>query len=921
LLYTNAQSLAGKVDELSATACELQPDIIALTETWCNSDISNSVLTIDGYELVPDLRMDRSDTAGGRGGGLIVYTRSGKKVLKLDKQLLFSQLCSFMMDDVTFNLVYRPPSAAAESVAELASLVSEAKKNEVFIGDFNLPGIDWATSGGGRGRNAVLVEAVENALMSQLVDFPTHTKGIILDLVLTNIPERVEEIYEAVRLGKSDHIMMALKISVEGGKDEKPPQGKDWRKADWEAMKTELANRDWLYRLRRADAAAVWNILRDKITDLVQRFVPERRMRNQNRPAWLTQNILREIRKKKRLWKTVRGGIITDEYKQTEKNVKNMIRSSKRRFEKKLADNKGSNRQFFAYVKKKTGTRSSVGPLKTAGGETVADAQGMAEILNRSFKEVFTRENTASVPELDARENGSILTNVQFTVRAIKKKIHELKPESVPGLDGIAPQLLKELTDEISPALASIFTKSLEEGVIPADWKEANVTPIFKKGAKSAPGNYRPVSLTSVACKLMESIIRDEMTNHLEANNLINKSQHGFMKGRSCATNLLEFLEKATTVVDGGGSFDIIYLDFAKAFDKVPTQRLIRKVRAHGIRGPLLTWIESWLSGRRQRVVLNGKFSSWEEVLSGVPQGSVLGPLLFIIFINDLDDSAAAVDILRKFADDTKLGHEVTNPKSCSELQASLDGLVKWAETWGMQFNVSKCKTMHLGRRNSKNVYTMAGEALKETEVEKDIGVYVNQKLKPAEQCKSAARMAQAVLGQITRAFHYRDRHVFVRLYKQYVRPHLEFCTQAWSPWSEEDITCLEKVQQRAIKMVSGLRARTYEERLKELGLSTLVERRHQADMVMVHRIVHRQSSLEPETWFEMVGARRSTRSASDPLNIVVKNGLLDLRRKFFAVRVIENWNAIPTELKAVESTARFRSRYKQLRAQTLSAS
>ena len=149
-----------------------------------------------------------------------------------------------------------------------------------------------------------------------------------------------------------------------------------------------------------------------------------------------------------------------------------------------------------------------------------------------------------------------------------------------------------------------------------------------------------------------------------------------------------------------------------------------------------------------------------------------------------------------------------------------------------MQFNVSKCKVMHLGNSNPKTRYTMAGEYLQETEAEKDIGVKVTLKLKPAEQCRAAARTAQVVLGQITRAFHYRDRHVFVRLYKQYVRPHLEFSTQAWSPWYEEDKSCLEKVQQRAIKMVSGLRARTYEEHLSELGLSTLEERRHQADMV-----------------------------------------------------------------------------------------
>jgi len=916
ILYTNAQSLAGKVCELSAIASDLRPDVIALTETWCNSDISSAVLSIDGYELLPDLRMDRKDTGGGRGGGLIVYARSGKQVLKIDKTVLSAQMCSFKLDDVTINLVYRPPSAAAESITELADAISDAGSSEVFIGDFNLPGIDWVGAGGhGRGREPHFVEAVGNALMQQMVDFPTQVKGNILDLVITNIPERIEEIYEMGRLGKSDHVMIVTKISVGGEDDDEAPPGKDWRRADWAAMRQELAGGEWLANIRRAGAASAWTIFKEKISELVGRFVPDRRRRNHNRPAWLTQGILREIRRKKRLWKTVRGGQISDEYRQAEKKVKNMIRTSKRQFEKKLAGTSASNRQFFAYVKKKTGSRSSVGPLKNGDGDAVADAQGMAEVLNRTFKDVFTREDPTTVPEPADMAAETILSQVRFTVKGVKDKIRDLKQDSAPGPDGITPLLLKELSADAAPALAAIFNKSLEEGIVPADWKEANVTPIFKKGSKSVPSNYRPVSLTSVACKIMESLIRDDVTKHLEVNKLIKGSQHGFMKGRSCTTNLLEFLEKATTVVDGGGNFDVIYLDFAKAFDKVPKQRLMKKVRAHGIRGPLLNWINEWLSGRRQRVVLNGKFSSWEEVLSGVPQGSVLGPLLFIIFINDLDASAAAVDVIKKFADDTKLGHDVTDQSRCIELQAALDGLVAWAATWGMEFNVAKCKVLHLGGRNPKHVYTMGGEELKETSSEKDIGVYVTHKLKPAEQCRAAARTAQAVLGQLTRAFHYRDRHVFVRLYKQYVRPHLEFCTPAWSPWNEEDKSCLERVQQKAIKMVSGLRTRTYEERLRELGMTTLEERRHQADMAMVHKIVQRKSGLDPETWFEMAGARRNTRSAADPLNIVVKHGRLDVRREFFTMRVIESWNEIPPDIKAVESAARFRARYKKLRA------
>jgi hypothetical protein len=471
------------------------------------------------------------------------------------------------------------------------------------------------------------------------------------------------------------------------------------------------------------------------------------------------------------------------------------------------------------------------------------------------------------------------------------------------------------LIDGVAPALVEIYNKSMETGEVPAVWKDANVTPIFKKGAKSNPSNYRPVSLTSVCCKVMESVVKDRVTAHLLENNLIKDSQHGFVKGRSCATNLLEFLEKATTAVDRGDSFDVVYLDFAKAFDKVPHKRLVKKLRAHGIKGRVLRWVKSWLFCRRQRVVLNGKFSSWEEVLSGVPQGSVLGPLLFVIFINDIDEAVPEVEIIKKFADDTKVGQTVTDQEGREKLQAAIDGLCDWSQKWGMEFNIPKCKVMHLGAKNPKNEYSINGSKLLSTTEEKDIGVTVTDKLKPSAQCAKAAKTAQTVLGQISRAFHYRDRHVFVRLYKQYVRPHLEFATQAWSPWTVTDCEVLERVQRRAVRMVSGLKGVSHEEKLKELGLQSLAERRHQADMHMVHRIMHGDSGLRATTWFgPQQTASQNTRSVTDQFHIRHGTGRLEIRRNFFSVRVISEWNSIPQDLRKHPRKECFKRRYKLLR-------
>jgi Reverse transcriptase (RNA-dependent DNA polymerase) len=440
-------------------------------------------------------------------------------------------------------------------------------------------------------------------------------------------------------------------------------------------------------------------------------------------------------------------------------------------------------KRFFAYIKRRTKCRPGVGPLKDTRGKIVQEDGEVAELLNRFFSSVFTREDTANIPDPEPTGCREETSGVKITAKKVKAKIRKLRADGAAGPDKMGPFLLKQLADEIAWPLSIVMRTSLRDGDVPEDWRTTNVTPVFKKGARNDPGNYRPVSLTSVSCRLMESIVKDQIIKHLEKNGLVRKSQHGFMAGRSCTSNLLAFLEKVTAALDTSDPIDVIYLDFAKAFDTVPHERLKKKLRAHGISGSLLRWISAWLKDRKQRVVLNGRESTWEAVLSGVPQGSVLGPLLFLLFINDLDLAVSLSEILYKFADDTKLASIVKNVEDRRRLQASLDGLVQWAVKWGMQFNVKKCKVMHLGRNNPRAGYKMDGSDLEETKEEKDIGVIISDNLKPAAQCAKAARTAQAVLGQITRAFRYRDKSVFLQLYKQYVRPHLEFAVQAWSPW------------------------------------------------------------------------------------------------------------------------------------------
>ena len=379
------------------------------------------------------------------------------------------------------------------------------------------------------------------------------------------------------------------------------------------------------------------------------------------------------------------------------------------------------------------------------------------------------------------------------TPEMIAKKIKKMNDNKSPGVDGIPPKLLKEIVDQFSTPLANLFNLSLEEGIVPSEWKEANITPLFKKGSRKKPENYRPVSLTSVVCKLLETLIRDHMVEFLVKHKLINTYQHGFLKARSCLTNLLCFLEEITKWVDDGSPVDVVYLDFQKAFDKVPHQRLLLKLKAHGIGNDVINWIEKWLTHRRQRVIVDGEISNWISVLSGVPQGSVLGPILFLIYINDLEDDISSKVL--KFADDTKVFRKVTNDTDKQSSQDDLEKLVKWSEKWQMLFNFGKCKCIHIGHGNMDKEYKMGDAVQCRTTQEKDLGVTFSADMKVSEQCGIAASKGNQILGLIRRTITYKEKHLIVPLYKAIVRPHLEYCIQAWRPYRKIDIDKLERIQ------------------------------------------------------------------------------------------------------------------------------
>ena len=429
----------------------------------------------------------------------------------------------------------------------------------------------------------------------------------------------------------------------------------------------------------------------------------------------------------------------------------------------------------------------------------------------------------------------------------VSKKLHSLNPYKSCGPDGLHSRLLKELADQIAGPISAFFNQTLERRKLPDDWKKANISSIFKKGSKNIPANYRPISLTSILCKLMESFVRDHLMNHLLENNLLTTKQHGFITGRSTVTQLLKYLDKCARAVAVGRVVDAIYLDFEKAFDTVPHRRLLEKLKAYGINGDVLEWVKDYLSNRTQIVSVNGTESDLGLVLSGVPQGTVLGPLLFVVYINDMLDTVSSDALL--FADDTKIYRQVCSKEDALELQNDIKRLEEWTKRWLLRFNADKCHVLSIGKLENilhTQRYQIGGKELEHVFEEKDLGVLVDSDLNFEEHMASKIKKANQIVGLIRRSFTYLDAKSFVKLYTALVRPHLEYAQCVWSPRLKKHQNMLERVQERATKLVDHMNGIDYSERLKILNLPTLSFRRFRGDMIEMYK--HFQKSTGPSS-------------------------------------------------------------------------
>ncbi|KAK3099864.1 hypothetical protein FSP39_010887 [Pinctada imbricata] len=724
-------------------------------------------------------------------------------------------------------------------------------------------------------------------------------------------------------IGKSDHCVVRFDFNCFTVLKHRGRSRKLYHKGDFTSLNKEMKDIDWRELLaidsEDFDINTCWSKFHSKIKELEEKYIPTSQPKGnkKDRKYPVDKKALEMIRKKHALArKATRTGKDKDrqEYNRHRNKVKHHMRKLQRNFECDLASKaKGNPKAIWNYINSKSKTRIRIGDLKINPSDPKSektDKDGeKAEILASFFSSVFTQEPDGPLPEFQDREIKEAMENLYITLEDIDKILKKLKVDKSPGMDKIHPRFLKETMSTICVPLQLIFNCSLQIQEIPEEWKKAQISAIYKKGDKSQAGNYRPVSLTSTVCKVMESIVREHIIKHMKNNDLFSDKQYGFISGRSTTLQLLEVLDKWTEAIDKGYEIDCVYMDYQKAFDTVPHKRLLQKMKAYGVIGPIHGWVKSFLSDRRQVVMVNGENSSWKDVTSGIPQGSVLGPLLFVLFINDLPNTVKSDTYL--FADDTKIFKIITTPEDSNTLQEDLNTLNTWSDNWLLRFHPEKCKVMYIGKKSDREPqYYLKDTVLQQAEDEKDIGVIIDRNLSFDKHISEKVNKANSMFALLRRTFRYMDCKTFVPLYKTLVRTHLDFASSVWAPYKQKHIEQIEAVQRRATKQLPGMKELSYPERLRKLKLPTLSYRRIRGDMIEVFKILtgkyDKDASHCLKLWKDMA-VRSSERGHN--MKLYLQRAKSQIRRNTFAIRTVQTWNGLPDSVVSATTLNTFKNR------------
>jgi hypothetical protein len=670
--------------------------------------------------------------------------------------------------------------------------------------------------------------------------------------------------------------------------------------------------------VNRSTTDELWEMFKSTLLDSIDKHIPSKMTSARFTLPWVNRDIRKLIRKKQRRYnkaKRTNNWKDKENFRDCRRKIDRAIRKEYRRYVSDVIGGSlesNNTKPFWKFIKAKKQHTFGIAPLNSGSGKVATSPVEKAETLNNQFKSVFTVENTRSLPPL-RNSNTPTINNIQVDVEGVLKLLSSVKVNKATGPDQIPARILKECSSAIAPIFTKIFQKSLDTGTLPKDWREAFITPIYKKGDKANPANYRPVSLTSIPSKLLEHIIHHHIMNHLDQFNLLSDHQHGFRKARSCESQLALTIDDLARSLNSQGQTDMVIMDFSKAFDTVPHQRLLHKLSHMGIKGSLHTWINNFLTSRYQQVVLEGSCSSKVPVTSGVPQGTVLGPLLFLIYINDLPSSVKSH--VRLFADDCILYRQIRSDNDSVILQKDINVLCKWETDWQMSFNYSKCFVMNITQKRTPRScqYTMGENVLEVVKHHPYLGVEISHDLEWKQHISKVTSKASSILGLLQRHLYDCSAHVKETAYMSLVRPRLEYCANIWDPHTKSDKSSLDRIQRKAARFVT----RTYKrdasvtELLNKLGWQSLEERRAMSRLTFFYKAINKQIAFQDDKLPKT--STRTTRNSTPDASFIKFQTKKDCFKFSLVPRTTPEWNLIPAPIKDSKTVDGFKTAISKL--------
>ena len=770
---------------------------------------------------------------------------------------------------------------------------------------------------------------------TQVVTEPTR-KDNILDLFLTTNPTLINKVNCSPGLGDHDVVSAEALLKPTLHK-QKPRKVFIFSKADWPTLKAKmkLYQQSFLSNHYGQTVEQLWTDFTTTLDKLVQECIPAKLIRGKSSLPWITQEIKRLIRKRDSLYRKFKRSGDSDiktKFQTLRQQIKKKIKDSYQAYLENLLglndeDSKCDSKKLFSFLKNSRCDQQGTPPLKH-DNILYSDTKTKANLFNQQFNSVFTPKEPLSLSRLasmrvqDLKKAGGLpsdttpdslqdsatnMPEINISENGLMKLLQNLKPGKAAGPDKLKPLLLRELREEIAPIIQIIFDRSLKTGKLPADWMKANVMPVFKKGDKSLAANYRPISLTCILCKVLEHILASNIVKHLDGQGILYDLQHGFREKRSCETQLIMLIEDLARNASVGKQTDIILLDFSKAFDKVNHSKLLWKLHQYGIRGHVLNWVRAFLGSRSQRVVIEGEESESIPVTSGVPQGSVLGPILFLIYINDLPDEVCSQ--VRLFADDTALYLTMESEDCGSTLQSDLDILSMWETRWDMEFNPSKCQVVHVtgSKRPVKRDYILHGQVLESVTCAKYLGVDISCSLTWNSHIDRITGSANRTLGFVRRNIKTRMSKVRETAYNTLVRPQLEYASAVWDPHNKNRISQIEQVQRRAARWtVSNFdRKASVTKIVQDLGWRTLDQRRADARLCLFFKILHGLVAVPLPDYIQH--STRISRYCHSMTFRQVSTSTDYYKYSFFPLAIVQ-WNALPQSVACLQSLEVFKT-------------